>query len=169
MSDSPATTLPPELLLCTTPVWSYNGTACRMFLGYIGKGGYGRKSRNGRLYMAHRLSYESAKGQIPVGLQIDHLCRNRACVNPEHLEPVTCKENTYRGFSPSMENAMKTHCIRGHPFSGANLIIWPSDPKKRVCATCCAARWRAREARRPPRKRVRVPPPPTTISEERAI
>jgi HNH endonuclease len=78
---------------------------------------------------AHRWSYQHFVGTIAVGLTIDHLCRNRACVNPAHLEPVAAIVNTNRGA-----RATATHCQFGHPFSAQNLII--SSVRKRRCRTC---------------------------------
>jgi len=103
------------------------------------KSGYGQIRWHGRKWQAHRLVYELSGRTIPDGLQIDHLCRVRLCVNPEHLEPVTVKENVLRGVGPSAINARKTACIRGHP-----LIPSPWNRNKRVCLVCM----RAREARR---------------------
>lgn len=74
-----------------------------------------------RRHAAHRYAYEFCVGSIPTGLQIDHLCRNHACVNPDHMELVPQRENMRRGFGASALNARKTHCLRGHPFDGANL------------------------------------------------
>lgn len=92
--------------------------------------GYGRVVIGGGKQRAHRFAYEYYIGEIPEGLEIDHLCRNTKCVNPDHLEAVTHQENMSRG-----EHSLKTHCPRGHPYSGENLYINP--PKyNRKCRTC---------------------------------
>jgi len=88
--------------------------------------GYGRFSIGYRTFPAHRVAYEMLVGPIPDGLTLDHLCRNKVCVNPAHLEPVTGVENTQRG--PSGEfNREKTHCFRGHPFDDEN-TRWGRTP-----------------------------------------
>lgn len=96
---------------------------------------------------AHRIAYLMLVGPIPDGLQLDHLCRNRACVRPEHLEPVTNRENWNRGNTPSAVHARKTHCHVGHPLSGDNLYVAPANGM-RVCVTCRTARRRAWRQRR---------------------
>lgn len=85
-------------------------TACKNI------GGYGRVKIGDRFLMAHRVAYEGSVGQIPNGLQLDHLCRTRECVRPDHLEPVTNKENVLRGNGITAINARKTKCFRGHGF-----------------------------------------------------
>lgn len=89
---------------------------------------------NHKMQPAHRATYELAKGKIPDGLHIDHLCRNTFCVNPDHLEAVTCKENVMRGEGLASINAKKTHCPKGHPYSGDNLYLHPNGSRK--CVTC---------------------------------
>lgn len=97
--------------------------------------GYGCFGFKGKIEQSHRLSYEDSKGKIPEGLQIDHLCRNRKCVNPDHLEAVTHRENTLRGNNFIAQNAKKTHCIHGHPFNEENTII-RKNQKGRDCKQC---------------------------------
>lgn len=81
----------------------------------------------------HRFIYESVSGPIPVGLVLDHLCRNRGCVNPHHLEPVSHAANIQRGVGLAPLNAAKTHCKRGHPFDADNTRIRKTG---RACRTC---------------------------------
>ena len=88
-----------------------------------------------RTKAVHRIAYESEVGPVPNGMTLDHLCRNRACVNPAHLEPVSRGENVLRGQSPSAKAARKTECVRGHSLTGDNLYIRP-DGGGRQCRTC---------------------------------
>lgn len=114
-------------------------TGCWLWVGFVHtRDGYGqinvpRKDgtfdpRTHKLRMttvgAHRVAYEAFKGPIPADLELDHLCRVRCCVNPDHLEPVTRRVNVERGISPMGKNAVKTHCPEGHPLSGDNLLIY---------------------------------------------
>lgn len=99
--------------------------------------GYGRINVGGYTMLTHRLAYELVVGQIPEGLQLDHLCRNPGCVNPAHLEPVTNYENSMRGESLNAQNARKEHCKRGHSLSGDNLYITPTGGRN--CKACRSA------------------------------
>lgn len=83
---------------------------CWQWLGETNQGGYGRVKINGRRVVAHRVVYKSVRGPIPVGLTLDHLCRNTDCVNPFHQEPVTARENILRGNGVAARHAKKTHC-----------------------------------------------------------
>lgn len=112
----------------------FNGASCWVWTAHRGPAGYGTFGITSRhRVLAHRFAYEKMVGPIPEGLQLDHLCRNRACVNPAHLEPVTCRTNLLRGDTFQAANAAKTHCLRGHPLSGNNLSI---VLKRRICRTC---------------------------------
>jgi hypothetical protein len=88
---------------------------------------------------AHRASYTVFKGEIPAGLTIDHLCRNRACINPDHLEAVPHGVNVLRGDAPTARNARATHCIHGHEFTEANTYINKGNGQ-RVCRKCSRIR-----------------------------
>lgn len=110
---------------------------CWLWSGQLNVGGYGVVSTLGHRSMAHRVSFERSRGPIPAGLELDHLCRVRCCVNPAHLEPVTTKENVLRGNGPSALNAQKTHCYQGHRLSGSNLKIkYLKGTPRRHCMEC---------------------------------
>lgn len=117
-------------------------TPCIPWSGKGREKGYGkwwgrRNGQKARSHPAHRIAYENAKGPIPEGLQIDHLCRNRACVNPDHLEAVTGRVNVLRGMNPPAQNARKTHCVRGHEFTPENTRM---DRGYRFCLKCAERR-----------------------------
>ncbi len=101
---------------------------------------YGRRTRSKTRLLAHRVVYARLCGPIPDGLQLDHLCRNHACVNPKHLEPVTAKENVHRGVGVAVQNMKKTHCPSGHPLEEGNLVLSRFNSKgHRICLTCYRA------------------------------
>jgi len=107
--------------------------------------GYGVFNPNGVLVRAHRFAWENLVGQIPEGLELDHLCRVRHCVNPDHLEPVTHQINAIRGASRALRSAQaarQTHCKREHEFTSENTYV--SKNNERVCRTCHRERARQR-------------------------
>lgn len=120
---------------------------CWIWTASVSTPGYGQVYLSGRNRIAHRLVYELLVGPIPEGLNLDHLCRNRRCVNPAHLEPVTQRENLMRGVGTiAGQNARKTHCKHGHEFTPENTR---RDAKgNRHCRACARQRWQAREVAR---------------------
>ena len=119
---------------------------CWMWIGAIGTSGYGLFKFNGRTELVHRLAYSTLVDAIPEGLHIDHLCRVRCCVNPAHLEPVTCGENTRRSTAPEAarrRHALITHCPRGHEYSAENTSIRRGRGcEERQCKECRRAEGR---------------------------
>jgi hypothetical protein len=108
------------------PEWFWDKTEPEPMSGcwlslFSDSNGYGHFRRKKKDYRAHRVAYEALVGPIPDGLQLDHLCRVRCCCNPQHLEPVTCRENLLRGEGPTATNAAKDVCKRGHAFRRGHL------------------------------------------------
>ena len=131
--------------------------SCWLWTGGHAGEGYGRFYNNGRAWLAHRFAWIAFVGPIEDGLQLDHVaaagCKNRHCVNPDHLEPVTIAENVLRGSGITAINARKTHCKQGHPFDRQNTIYRKGG---RLCRQC-KAMWAASAAkRRTPEQRARL-------------
>lgn len=99
------------------------------------KTGYAMYRSKHKSYLAHRVSYTIHKGPIPVGKYIDHLCRNRWCVNPTHLEAVTSKQNINRVFTGFLSPSKRTHCPKGHKYNKENTWILKCTGERR-CRLC---------------------------------
>lgn len=122
-------------------------SGCWLWSGTTYLGGYGRFTTETRSQQAaHRWAYEHYRGPVPSGLQLDHLCRVRCCVNPDHLEAVTARVNTLRGRGRTSQNAAKTHCVRGHEFTPENTRILVTG--KRNCRECLKVLHKRRKRRR---------------------
>lgn len=117
---------------------------CWIWTGTINNRGYGCTSLKGKAIYAHRVSYEFYVGPIPDGLELDHLCRNPPCINPDHLEAVTHAENMRRGKA-----AQATHCVHGHLFDAENTYIPPRGGRQcRICRAIRFREWQEREDER---------------------
>jgi HNH endonuclease len=119
---------------------------CWIWMGGKNDKGYGQIVDKHVRYYVHRLSHEWFRGPIPDGHEIDHLCRNPACVRPSHLEAVTRRENQRRGFGFAGIKARKTACVHGHAFTAENTYIRPDDGN-RQCRECKRKRDRAYKLR----------------------
>jgi hypothetical protein len=131
--------------------WTYvqKTPTCWLWVG-TKRLGYGSFGCDYKTIQAHRFSWEVHRGKIPDGFQIDHLCRNPSCVNPNHLEPVTQRENILRGIGATSKLAKQTHCKYGHPLSGDNLYAKKiGQCVQRNCRICKRAYFDAWKATHP--------------------
>jgi hypothetical protein len=116
---------------------------CWLWLGANNGNGYGVIGLGGRAAgqdYVHRVAWELERGTIPEGLEVDHLCNTRGCVNVTHMELVTHQENNRRSSSPAGLAGRKTHCPVGHPYDTANTYRPPGAPNSRMCRACMAIR-----------------------------
>lgn len=131
MSDTYRPELIEKVMRCTAEAGD-----CWLFTGALERNGYARVRLGGagtKRALVHRVMYEQLVAEIPAGLVLDHLCRNRACVNPWHLEPVSNRVNVLRGVSPAAVNASRGACINGHEFTPENTL---TGGGRRQCREC---------------------------------
>lgn len=123
-------------------VFTEPNTGCWLWGGSLCSGGYGTFGGPERTESAHIYSYVRHRGPVPSGTELDHKCRTKACVNPDHMEAVTHRENVMRGKSPFATKAAATHCKSGHELSGHNLIRRKGGNRGcRVCGLVAAEKW----------------------------
>ncbi len=122
----------------TNSCWIWIGARCG---GNGGKAEYGAFAHSKKQGYAHRFSYELTNGPIPKGLHIDHLCKNKLCVNPDHLEAVTHRENLMRGETLPGINAKKTYCKREHEFTTENTYVTPKGRSCKICRNNAVKEW----------------------------
>jgi len=118
--------------------------SCWLWTGATAGDGYGAFRIGDKLMIAHRVVYEMLIGKIPEGLQIDHLCRIKKCVNPNHLEAITQQENLLRGDTLAAKKSKQTHCIHGHEFTKENTYRRPTT-LTRSCKTCKREHYKAKK------------------------
>ncbi len=106
---------------------------------------YGRFRMPEKTWYAHRFVYERVVGPIPEGLTIHHHCENRMCVNPDHLEPMSLRDNLFESDTPARRNSLKTECLRGHPYTPENTRRTTFG---RSCRTCERELGRLRKQRK---------------------
>lgn len=143
--------------------WKFvkKGDGCWSWTGRLSYKGYGEFWFEGKNHPAHRVVYEILIEKIPDGFVIDHLCRNRACTNPDHMKVVTNKENVLRGIGITAQNKRKTHCHRGHELTEEN--VWRKGHLKewRSCRECSRIHKRGFRERLK-RKKLAATPEPST-------
>lgn len=121
------------------------GSCCWLWTSFTDRDGYGQ-FKIGKTVSAHRLAFQLHGGTLIDGLELDHLCRVRNCVNPDHLEQVTPRVNVLRSTAPTAQHARKTACPQGHPYDEANTYRRPGNPNSRQCRICKAENLRRAQA-----------------------
>jgi HNH endonuclease len=126
----------------------YAASECWLWVGSRDSKGYGRLANPGKSRLPHRIAYELMIGPIPPGIELDHLCREKACVNPWHLEQVTHRENSLRGVMA--DRPKKTHCPHGHEYTEANTYYIPGKGTYmcRICRTNLDRKYKKQKAQR---------------------
>lgn len=112
--------------------------SCHLYAGTVNKDGYGVvfDKEYGNYKLAHRLSFVADYGEIPQNSPLDHVCRQPRCINPEHLEPVTMRENILRGVGIAANYANRNRCKNGHLFTVDNIYKWAKRENARLCKKC---------------------------------
>lgn len=123
-------------------------SGCVLWTGYLQADGYGQIRHDGQT-LAHRVAWIAERGPIPDGLVLDHLCRTRRCINPNHLEVVTDRENILRGVGPSAVSAVRDSCAKGHPYTAENTYRHRGERICRACNLASAKRYAAKRRSSP--------------------
>lgn len=117
-------------------------SGCWQWVGYVNSWGYGGFNFENRMQYAHRFSYETVHGALARGTIVHHSCENKLCVNPEHLGAVNLDEHNVIHRKRWAINKAKTHCLRGHPFTGANTAVRQGTRQCRKCGAIRMTAWR---------------------------
>lgn len=135
----------PRVVISDVP---FNGEPCWIFTGCLSRAGYGRIGERSDVRLTHRVTYEAFVGPIPAGMEIDHLCRQRSCCNPAHLEAVTHATNTRRGLAGEHLRLRRliSVCKQGHPYTPENTYVKANGARR--CVECNRTRARAYQQRK---------------------
>ena len=124
-------------------------TGCWLWLGSVSQDGYSQVGKPP--WSGHRIAFEVKHGPVPEGMEVDHICRVRCCVNPDHMQPLTHYDNLIKSYRKVSPNSLKTHCPKGHPLDGENLRLKKTSTRLGVSRQCKACERDRYQAKRKPK------------------